>query len=262
MDKKLPVLATFVDFRKAFDCVQHQVLLSKLADMGISSRVVAWFKSYLTNRKQKVLANNVHSSSLDITQGVPQGSVLGPLFYIIYANDIMEKIKNCNIALYADDTVLYTAGKNFERTVANMQEDLDALSLWCIDNGISMNVEKTQLMLFGQPKKLKEHPTFNIVYNGSPLQSVSHYKYLGMTLDSQLNYNQHVQKTIAIVSNKLKQFRRMCFFLDKKAAVLVYKNMILPILEYEDIFMVGTSVENRRRLQVLQNKGIRRHASH
>ena len=257
MDRKLPVLAAFIDFRKAFDCVQHPVLINKLSSIGLDSRTLGWFTSYLSNRQQYVLANNTHSSLMTITQGVPQGSVLGPLFYIIYANDIVSKIKNCNIALYADDTVLYMANRDFVKTTAMMQKDLDALSLWCVNNGISMNVDKTKLMLFGQPKKIKELPAFDVVYNGSPIRTVSTYKYLGVTMDSQLNFNMHVQRTIATVTDKLKQFRRMRFFLDTKAAVLVYKNMILPLLEYGDIFLTGTTVDNRRKLQVLQNKGIR-----
>ena len=91
-DVGLPTLAAFVDFRKAFDCVQHQILLDKLSELSINERVVKWFRSYLTHRKQRVLANNVYSVAQSITQGVPQGSVLGPPFYILYANDIVDII--------------------------------------------------------------------------------------------------------------------------------------------------------------------------
>ena len=104
-DTKNPTLAAFVDFRKAFDCVQHPMLVQKLSRMGLDGRVVDWFRIYLKDRRQQVLANNVRSSFQPITQGVPQGSVLGPLFYILYANDIVSIIKNCRVALYADDTV-------------------------------------------------------------------------------------------------------------------------------------------------------------
>ena len=105
MDAGMTTLATFVDFRKAFDCVQHPILIEKLARLGLQGNMIKWFESYLTGWKQRVLANNVCSSYLDVKQGVPQGSVLGPLFYILYADDILEVIKHCKIALYADDTV-------------------------------------------------------------------------------------------------------------------------------------------------------------
>ena len=96
MDRGLPTLAAFVDFRKAFDCVQHDVLLSKLSELEISKSMLGWFRSYLSMRKQRVLANGTLSSYQTITQGVPQGSVLGPIFYILYANDITKTLKNVN----------------------------------------------------------------------------------------------------------------------------------------------------------------------
>ena len=257
MDKRLPTLAAFIDFRKAFDCVQHPVLLDKLAELGLHPEVLEWFKSYLTGRKQRVLANNSYSSWENVTQGVPQGSVLGPLFYIIYANDIAERVKYSNIALYVDDTVLYLANTNFDYTVKKLQADMDSLFTWCQENGIQMNVDKTNLMLFGNKKITDKLAKFEISGDDVPIKMVPSYRYLGMTLDSQLNYNKHVQKTINRVTLKLKKLRRMRSFLDTRAALLVYKNMILPMLEYGDIYLVGSSAENRRKMQTLQNKGLR-----
>ena len=257
MDRGQPTLAAFIDFRKAFDCVQHPVLLGKLASTGIDRKAVKWFESYLTGRKQKVLANNTCSTFQSVTQGVPQGSVLGPLFYIIYANDINKIIKKSKIALYADDTVLYTANPNFGKSVSNIQADMNALGQWCKDNGIGMNVEKIKLVVFGSPTKLKQLPPFEVKVDDLPLNVVTSYKYLGMTLDNHLNFNKHIQNVIWRVSVELKQFRRMRYFLDTRAATLVYKNMILPVIEYGDIFLVGATVENRKKLQTLQNKGLR-----
>ena len=117
MDARLPTVAVFIDFRKAFDCVQHPVLIQKLNKPGFNMTVINWICSYLSNRQQRVYANETYSSFQDITQGVPQGSVLGPLFYIVYANDLVNKVDNCGIALYADDTVLYTANKDFSESV-------------------------------------------------------------------------------------------------------------------------------------------------
>ena len=110
--------------------------------MNLDERVVKWFESYLTDRKQRVLANTTFSTFLNVMQGIPQGSVLGPLFHIIYANDISKVIKHCKIALYVDDMVLYMGNADFGKTAVNMQNDINALSEWCIANGIQMNVEK------------------------------------------------------------------------------------------------------------------------
>ena len=257
MDKKLTTIVTFIDFRKAFDCVQHETLLGKLSAINLDSKVISWFRSYLSDRRQRVLANDVHSSYLDVTQGVPQGSVLGPLFYIIYANDIVKMIKHCNIAMYADDTVLYLAKKNFEKAIDGMQKDVSALESWCLLNGIQMNVDKTSLSVFNSAQRLGKLPEFDILAQNKPLKKVTSYKHLGVILDNQLNYNKQIQKIISTVTDKLKQFRRMRYFLNTKAAKLVYKNMILPIIEYGDIFLVGATLLNRKKLQVLQNKGLR-----
>ena len=207
MDSKTPTLATYIDFRKAFDCVQHRVLLHKLSKMNLGDSTVQWIRSFLTGREQRVLANNVYSSFLPITQGVPQGSVLGPLFYIVYANDLAKTFLNCNVAMYADDTVLYTANSNFDTSVVKMQEDINQLSEWCLHNGIKVNTDKTKLMLFGSSKSIGSLPTFEIKYNESPMQQVSSYRYLGMTLDPQLTYNLHVKKSRSVASAKLQQFR-------------------------------------------------------
>ena len=160
MDKGLPTLAVFIDFRKAFDCVQHPILLEKLTSIDLDSDVIKWFASYLTGCSQRVLANDVYSTALKVSQGVPQGSVLGLLFYIVYANDIAETVKYCQTALYADDTVLYLAGANFANSVKGIQKDVNALTTWCTNNGIQMNVEKTKVMTFGSKTRIDKLPPF------------------------------------------------------------------------------------------------------
>ena len=138
-----------------------------------------------------------------------------------------------------------------------MQTDINAISRWCKDNGIRANTEKTKVMVFGSTQGLAELPDFQMYFDGSPLQHVMSYKYFGMTLDSQLNYNLYVNKVVASVSGNLKQFHRMRSFLNVKAALLVYKSMLLPLLEYGDVFLSAASLGNRKKLQVLQNKGLR-----
>ena len=158
--------------------------------------------------------------------------------------------------MYADDTVLYISHPNYDKAIEGLQEDLDSMSQWCDANGIKTNTDKTKVMNFGSQNVLNDLPPLEINIGGVAIKEVSSYKYLGITLDSQLNYNQHVAKIIRSVTVKLKLFRRMRSFLSTKAALLVFKGTLLPILEYGDIFFYATSVENRKRLQVLQNKGL------
>ena len=220
----LPTLVTYFDFRKVFDCVQHSVLLEKLNKLNLDMKVVKWVESYLSLRKHRVFANSIYSSFLHITQGVPQASILCPLFYIIYANDLSDVFTNCKLALYADDTILYTANKNFGESLRKMQADLNSLSAWCSANGIEVNTDKTKVMTFGSSSMLNKLPQCNVFYGGTPIEKVTSYKYLGMTLDNQLNFNLHVNRVIA--------------------TVLVYECMLLPLLEYGDILLSSTSAIN------------------
>ena len=143
---------------------------------------------------------------------------------------------------------------DFEQSVLKLQTDMDSLSQWCKCNGIAANTDKTKIMTFGSPHSLKKIPPFDIKIGDTLIQKVTSYKYLGMELDCDLSYKKHVNKIVSSVSPKLKQFQRM---LNKKAAIMVYKSTILPILEYGDVFLSAAPLVSRKRLQTLQNKGLR-----
>ena len=233
------------------------VLLKKVECLGFDESAVCWIKDYLRDRQQKVVANNHTSRLLIVKQGVPQGSILGPLLYLIYANDIHQIFKKCGFVFYADDTVLYSTYTTFELARKNMQKNLNALTKWCSTNGIYMNVDKTKCMVFGNKYTLTKVKKFELKVNGKPIKQVASYNYLGILLDPGLTFERHVNQIVSKVSNKVSQLRRMRKFLNVDAAVLVYKNMILPILEYGDVFLTAASKDNRDKLQILQNKALR-----
>ena len=259
LDRKTPTLVTFIDFKKAFDCVQHDLLIHKMKKLNLDPGAILWLESYLNHRKQCVLANSKTSDCLCITQGVPQGSIIGPLLYIIYANEISKIIKHSKIALYADDTVLYSTCKTLTTARYRMQKDLKSLERWCARNGIFINASKTKYMIFASKLKLAAIKDEDIILkvDNQQITRVHSYCYLGITLDEQLNYEQHAQLVIKRVSNKLNQLRSMRYFLNKKASLLIYKNMILPILEYGDIFFSSLSAATLNKLQVIQNRALR-----
>ena len=243
MDRKLPTLVTYIDFKKAFGCVQHRVLIKKLGNLDIDNKSISWLTDYLCNRQQKVLANNHFSDKKNVKQGVPQGSIVGPLMYIIYANDIARLLKHSKITLYADDTVIYSSGTSLKVAKCRMQKDLRALEKWCRTNDIYVNVKKTKYMLFGSKRVVAKNNPDNIkleIFN-ERISRVHNYCYLRVTLDEQLNYECHAQIVIKKLKTKIVQLQRMRLFLNVKAATLVYKNMILPILEYGDIFLSSLS---------------------
>ena len=253
INKTVLTTAVYVDFSKAFNCVQHSTLLNKLTGLHIDQNLIRWIASYLTNREQRTLANNVYSSYLPVPQGVPQGSVLGPLLYIIYANDIVDRIKNCKFTFYADDMVLYSTKNSLIQTSLELQEDLDSLTNWCI----YINISKTKIMFFGSKTKINSTTLPELSIDGTPLQRVQTYTYLGMKLDEQLSLETHANSVIKKVANKLYQLTKIRYLVSKKAALLIYKNMILPLMEYGDIFLHSASQKIRKKLQVLQNKALR-----
>ena len=201
INRSVVTAAVYIDFSKAFNCVQHSTLLNNLAQLNLDQNFIRWIASYLEGRKQKTLANNIHSTSRPVNQGVPQGSVLGPLLYIIYANDIADR--NSGLTFYADDTVLYSKKKKLHEIAIDLQEDLDNLANWCVDNKIYVNISKTKAMFFGSRARLNssELPPFKIGDN--TLQRVKTHTYLGIKLDEQLTLETHANSLIQKKSNRI-----------------------------------------------------------
>ena len=257
MDKRYVTLAVFIDFSKA--CVQHELLLQKLETLNFDKDTFKLLESYHSQRKQKVLANGIFPNYLNVSQGVPQGSIIVPLLYIIYANDVTKIIKNSQFALYADDLVLFSKCSNLAKAKIGIQKDLKALEKWCAENRIFVNVNKTKCMTFGSKLTLSKNKEVNtnLTISGQPISKVHSYCYLGMLLDEQLNYEQQAQLIVKRVRNKLVQLCSMRYFLTNKAALLIYKNMILPILEYGNIFLSSLSSSTLKKMQIIQNKALR-----
>ena len=147
------VLGVFLDFSKAFDTVDHSILLKKLHHLGIRGNSYNWINDYLSRRKQFVMYNNYNSSMKKIQCGVPQGSILGPLLFLLYLNDISNVAPEICKILYADDTNLFFSDRNIDVLYDKMNRELSAIMEWLICNKLSLNVEKTQYILFSSGKK-------------------------------------------------------------------------------------------------------------
>ena len=172
-----------MDLKKAFDTVNHKILLKKLNHMGIKEINLKWIKSYLENRFQSTICNNKRSKLDKIKCGVPQGSILGPLFFLVYINDIKNVLKNTKYQLYADDTVLYCSGNTYEDCAIELQKSLDEFVIWCSKNALTINTKKTKIMTFGSKNKIKKAKYMNIKIGNETLENVPTYKYLGIHLD-------------------------------------------------------------------------------
>ena len=191
LDTKKFGCGVFIDLEKAFDTVNHEILLSKLEHYGIRGVANEWFRSYLTSRSQRVKLDGETSNYLGINCGVPQGSILGPLLFLIYINDMYKAVKHSSIHHFADDTNLLCSDKNPEILKKKMNEDLKLIFEWLCANRLSLNVDKTEFIVF-KPPKMSLNSRFILKLNGKTLFESSKIKYLGIIMDDRLTWKHHI----------------------------------------------------------------------
>ena len=181
------VIGVFLDFSKAFDTVGHKILLSKLSHYGIRGVAHSWFTSYmyLSNRKQYVTYNGTSSATRNIICGVPQGSILGPLIFLIKINDLCDVCKYTAPILFADDKNLFCNGSDLEALETNINQELAKISKWLKTNKLSLNVKKTHYMVFSKPRIGKFR--LRLMIDGENIDEVEKTKFLGIIIDNKLN---------------------------------------------------------------------------
>jgi tetrahydromethanopterin S-methyltransferase subunit G len=238
---KLPI-GIFLDLSKAFDTLDHNIMLRKLNYYGIKGTELAWFKSYLSNRHQFVHFDGCDSPMLSISTGVPQGSILGPLLFIIYMNDIHNASNKFHAILFADDS-------NFTSTLCSFDEnddvkqnrdlicnkinsELKCIQTWLEVNKLSLNIKKTKFMIFHNKRRNIEHMIPKLVVNGQNIDRVKEFDFLGLTIDENLNWTCHVQKIGNKISRSLGIINKLKRFLPMHVLKILYNSLILPHLQY------------------------------
>ena len=202
-------IAIFLDFSKAFDVINHSILMNKLKVLGLDPTSIALLQSYLSNRSQRVMIDGVLSSQLNTMYGVPQGSILGPLLFSLYINDMPKCLKHSKPVIYADDTTLLFAHKDINVLHANMTHDLNAISTYCTSNQLFINSKKCKYMFF-YPHSDTDYSMINFSINGLPVQRVEEFNYLGITIDNYLKFESHCNKVVgklnsaSFITNKLR----------------------------------------------------------
>ena len=250
-------IIAYLDVQKAFDTINHNILLNKLRTSGIGEELCSLLKNYLTNRQQKTKLHG-HSSGLKpITVGVPQGSIIGPTMFILYINDLSKVLQFSKPLMYADDTVLYVSSSNKRDVRKKLQIDLNNVERWCRENRLSLNVSKTKIMTFMSDHARKKYVKFRLNTGGREIEEVDTYKYLGTHIDNKLNGEDQYSKTMQTLGYKLRTFGRIRRFLDTNAALTVYKSTILPLIDYNDQFQFLWNSEKLQKLQKMQTWGLR-----
>ena len=247
---KLAGLA-FLDLSKAFDTLDHDLLLTKLAGLGLSKSSVNWFNAYLTNRTQSVIINGIHCNAEPILYGVPQGSILGPLLFIMYINDLPTVTKYCKVHLYADDTRLFFESISMQAVEAALSQDLDHVVGWLNQNYLMLNHSKTKVMLMGTHQKLSSVQSFTVSVNDKDLERVYKFKYLGVILDPCLTWNDHIEHIGNKISSRLGMLRRARKVIPKEACITLFNAMVLPLFDYCCVVWDGCCQGNKNYLDRL-----------
>ena len=255
LDNSYFACGIFIDLQKAFDTVDHVILLEKLDHCGIRGLANSWFKSYLTNRKQFVTINGLNSSNKLMHYGVPHGSILGPLLFLIYINDLHKAIKHSTVHHFADDTNLLVVGKDIVKIQKLINRDLKLLCTWLRANKISLNASKTELIIFRDPRKKIVHE-INIKINGKKLIPHKFVKYLGIYIDCHLNWKAHQTEISSKLSRANGMLCKIRHFVSSEILKIIYYGIFSSILTYgSQIWGQKNDVVNK--LQIFQNKALR-----
>lgn len=232
LDSGREVRAVFCDISKAFDRVWHKGLLYKLQQAGIGGKLYLWFENYLQSRKQRVVINSSASGWRDVKAGVPQGSILGPLLFLVYINDIVFDIRS-TIKLFADDTTLHIIVDNPVIASKTLNSDLDKIHKWSNQWLVTFNPQKTESITISTKRNRTLHP--DLYLNGQKISEVSHHKHLGLHFSDNGQWSYHVNIVVAKASSRLHIPRRLKFLLDRKSLEKLYISFVRPVIEYADV---------------------------
>ena len=246
----------FIDLRKAFDTVNHKILLKKLEHYGVRGKPLKWFESYLSDRKQYVYLNGHASDSKGISCGVPQGSVLGPLLFLIYINDLPNISNKLKFFLFADDTNIYFEAKNLNTLEKVINKELKSLHQWLSVNRLSLNIGKTNFVIFHPYNKpVKEFITIKI--NKKAIKEEKYVKYLGILIDSTLSFNFHIDNICKKISRAIGVMYKIRYYVNSSILKNLYYALIYPHILYGIQVWGSTFNYLTNRIMVLQKKCIR-----
>jgi hypothetical protein len=266
LDNHDEILLVFLDVSKAFDRVWHKGLLYKLKQAGIHGALLSWFESYLLNRRQRVVVAGKSSNTKHTSAGVPQGSILGPLMFLLYISDLSSNLES-RTSLFADDTtIIKHIDTNPHLTIASLNADLDRLQRWADLWKITFNPLKTVFIRVSN--KLNKPPLNPLYLNRVVIREVDHYPNLGLIYSNKMDWKFHLENIARKVALRMAYLKRLQFNLPRSALTRIYLTMIRPIIEYGDIIYDNINISQTQTLEKIQRRaalictGAYRHTEH
>ena len=251
VDQKKELRIVFCDISKAFDKVWHKGIIYKLRAMGIQGQLLKWFDNYLGERYQRVVIGGSSSSWGHIQAGVPQGSVLGPLLFLVYINDI-TRIVNSQIRLFADDTCLFITVDDPVLAANSLNVDLEAIGQWADKWLVTFSAPKTESMLVSLKQNVIQHPTLKL--NNADITEVQYHKHLGITFSRNLSWDKHIDEIMLKAGRRIDVLSRLMYKVDRKTLETMYISFIRPTIEYADVVWSNISQQKCYQLECVQKR--------
>ena len=258
IDKCESTVGLFIDLSKAFDTVDHQILLNKLYHYGIRGIAFNWFSSYLSDRQQYVQYNGVNSSRRCIKCGVPQGSILSPLLFLVYINNMCNVSKILDLILFADDTNVFFSHKNVDVIQKILNDELPKLSDRCNANKLSVNLKKSKFMIF-RPRQKRQTLDINLEINHCAIEQVKETVFWGVILDETFSWKPHtgIANVARKISKSIGVIYKASFCLPTSSLLTLYYSLVCPYLVYCVSVWGSTYPSNLKRILLLQKKVVR-----
>ena len=249
-------LRTFLDFSKAFDTVNHEILINKLRHYGIRGIPLKWFESYLSGRQQYVILNNIASDNQSITTGVPQGSILGLLLFLIYINDLASVSSKFTLNLFADDSSFFLQANSPIDLINTANEELKGIVRWLNVNRLSLNVKKSKYILFYR-KGTTPNCNNKLYLNNTEVERVTQIKYLGYIIDEQLSWKAHINYVSLKISKNIAILKKLTKFFNTDNLYNFYYSLIYPYLTNGNTVWGVSGMNTLNPLIILQKKIVR-----
>jgi hypothetical protein len=254
LDDGKEVRVVFFDISKAFDRVWHKGLVAKLKGAGLSDTLLTWLSNYLLDRKQRVVIPGGNSEWSTIKAGVPQGSILGPLMFLVYINDIVSDIQS-NIRLFADDTSMYVIVDHADQAAITMQQDIAKISEWANSWLVNFNPSKSESLLISRKHKKIHHPTLTM--SNKDILEVKVHKHLGVHISNDGTWHHHIEYIKNKAWQRVNIMRKLKYNLDRKSLEVIYTSFIRPILEYSNILWDNCTNHEKHELEKIQHEAAR-----